>query len=145
MAVFEAANSIRKWLNFLAPPISFGLALLWNLVIWPNMVPPGFAGLFYPLMKLFGMGGQIGTWEIINIIVSGIGFGIYYIPNFGPFKGINDEDIYIWPELVMTLVCSALISWGSSWWGGTLMWILWVFVWFLADPPIWEAESSRSV
>ncbi|MHA1380861.1 MAG: hypothetical protein ACTSRG_21045 [Candidatus Helarchaeota archaeon] len=111
-------------------------------MIAANIPPPGLAGIFWPLTKLFG-GATISGWAIANIVVSAVGLVLYYIPKIGPFWGIKDEDIYIWPEMVMNLICTGLLAWGSNWWGGILMWLLWVFVWFLSDPPIWEAEKSR--
>lgn len=140
MAVFEAANNIRKWLNLIAPPVSLLLAVLYAFVIYPSIGTTGIFGFFTTFARMFG-GSAIDSYAITGLIISIVGFVLYYIPKLGPFAGIKAETVHIWPEHIMTLVCGILLGWGS-WWGGTLMWILWIFVWFLADNPIWDAAKD---
>ncbi len=130
MAVFDAANDIRKWLNYIAPPVAIVLAIVYS--IWFSTIT---AGPFSFLTNIFGGGGLSG-WVITELILAIIGIVLYYIPKIGPFWGIKEGEVHVWPEHIMTLVCAILLT--VAYWGGILMWILWVFVWFLADYPIWE-------
>ncbi|MFX1453202.1 MAG: hypothetical protein ACFFCM_20380 [Promethearchaeota archaeon] len=137
-AIWPPANDIRKYLSYIGPPVAVILVLVWGLLIARAGGP--FGGLVDFFGSLFGAG-TISGIVITYIVVVIVGCVLFYVPVIGPFWSIRENEIAVWPGHIMTLVTTILMSMGS-WWGGVIMWVLWLMVWILGDYPIWEPATA---
>ena len=139
-AYWDGADDVAKILNWIAPLANIGLAFLWLIAI------PAYAGPTDPFSNLFNFGQSRVTGIIIGYMIVQILSGvIYFIPKLGPFQGVKDDDIYVWPEHIMLIVCASMASFTSWYWiGGGIMWLQFLMVSILGSNPIWEADKQRA-
>ncbi len=135
-AIWDAADDIRKILNWIAPIAAIGLSILWGF-LWADafVTPRGFFNFSFGRPALSGYA--------ISAIIIGIASGIlYFIPNIGPFMSIKDGEVLTQTQHIVMIICAGMAWYGSMYWGGVIMAFQALFVCILGSDPIWEAFGS---
>ena len=142
--IWEPANDIRKKLNLITPIVTIATAFLWLIPLSRTVSP--FEQLFTSLFSLFSPATPFaGRGWIISEMILGIVAGVLYlIPKLGPYMGIKNDEVYLWPDHIMMIVCTVLAWWGSFYYiGGALMSVQCLMVIILGSDPIWEVAKTK--